>query len=137
VSEPVKRINHVAIVVEDLDRALMFWRDALGLPVGKTEANPDENVDIAFLPVGDSEIELLKPTDPESGIGKYLAKKGQGIHHVCIEVFDIEAAIQRLTGHGFEMINESPRTRPDGTRYAFVHPKSAFGVLVELYETTE
>ncbi len=136
-SEPIKRINHVAIVVEDLETALVFWRDALGIPVGKTEENPGENVDIAFLPIGDSEIELLKPTDPESGIGKYLAKKGQGIHHICIEVSDIEATMQRLTRHGFEMINETPRVRPDGTRYAFVHPKSAFGVLVELYETAE
>ncbi|MBN1565221.1 MAG: methylmalonyl-CoA epimerase [Anaerolineae bacterium] len=133
-SDSVKRINHVALVVEDLATALTFWRDALGLPVGHTESNPAEDVDIAFLPVGDSEIELLKPTDPESGIGKYLAKKGQGIHHICLEVTDIEATIQRLTGHGFEMINETPRIRPDGTRYAFVHPKSAFGVLVELYE---
>lgn len=130
----IKRVNHVAIVVEDLDAALSFWRDALGLPLAKTEENPGENVDIAFLPVGDSEIELLKPTDPDSGIGKYLAKKGQGIHHLCVEVDDIEATMQRLTEHGFELINETPRVRPDGTRYAFVHPKSAFGVMVELYE---
>lgn len=130
----IRRINHTAIVVEDLETALSFWRDALGLPVAKTESNPDEHVDIAFLPVGNSQIELLKPTNADSGIGKYLAKKGQGIHHLCLEVDDIDATMQRLTEHGFEMINETPRTRPDGTRYAFVHPKSAFGVLVELYE---
>ena len=131
----IKRINHVAIVVDNLEGALAFWRDALGLPLAKTEANPGESVDLAFLPVGDSEIELLYPTDPESGIGKYLAKKGPGMHHVCIEVDDIEAAIRRLVDHGAEMINDTPRLRPDGTRYAFVHPKSGFGVLVELYET--
>jgi methylmalonyl-CoA/ethylmalonyl-CoA epimerase len=130
----IRRINHVAIVVEDLDAALGFWRDALGLPLQKTEANPGESVDIAFLPVGDSEIELLKPTDAESGIGKYLAKKGQGMHHLCVEVEDIEAVIAQLVAHGIEMINEVPRVRPEGTRYAFVHPKSAGGVLVELYE---
>jgi methylmalonyl-CoA/ethylmalonyl-CoA epimerase len=130
----IKRINHIAIVVEDLDAALSFWRDALGLPLAKTEENPGEQVDIAFLPVGESEIELLKPTDPDSGIGKYLAKKGQGMHHVCIEVDDIDATMQRLTAHGVQMINESPRVREEGTRYAFVHPKSAGGVLVELYE---
>ncbi len=130
----IRRINHVAIVVEDLDAALGFWRDALGLPLQKTEANPGESVDIAFLPVGDSEIELLKPTDAESGIGKYLAKKGQGMHHLCIEVEDIEAVIAQLVAHGVEMINAEPRVRPEGTRYAFVHPKSAGGVLVELYE---
>ncbi len=130
----IKRINHVAIVVEDLDAALGFWRDALGLPLHKTESNPGESVDIAFLPVGDSEVELLKPTDPESGIGKYLAKKGQGMHHLCVEVEDIEAVIAQLVAHGVEMINAEPRVRPEGTRYAFVHPKSAGGVLVELYE---
>ncbi len=130
----IKRINHLAIVVEDLDSALGFWRDALGLPLHKTETNPGESVDIAFLPVGDSEIELLQPTDSESGIGKYLAKKGQGMHHVCIEVDDIDAVIARLVDHGVEMINETPRVRDEGTRYAFVHPRSAFGVLVELYE---
>lgn len=130
----INRINHVAIVVEDLDAALRFWRDALGLPLSKTEKNPGENVDIAFLPLGESEIELLQPTDPDSGIGKYLAKKGQGMHHLCVEVDDIEAVIARLVGHGVEMINEAPRVREEGTRYAFVHPKSAGGVLVELYE---
>ncbi len=130
----INRINHVAIVVEDLDAALRFWRDALGLPLNKTEENPGENVDIAFLPLGESEIELLQPTDPDSGIGKYLAKKGQGMHHLCVEVDDIQAVIARLVGHGVEMINEAPRVREEGTRYAFVHPKSAGGVLVELYE---
>jgi methylmalonyl-CoA/ethylmalonyl-CoA epimerase len=129
----IRRINHIAIVVDDLEGALGFWRDALGLPLAKTEANPGESVDIAFLPVGDSEVELLYPTDAESGIGRYLAKKGPGMHHVCVEVDDIEATIRRLVEHGAEMINETPRLRPDGTRYAFVHPKSAFGVLVELY----
>lgn len=130
----IKRINHVAVVVEDLDTALVFWHDALGLPLAKMEDNPGENVLIGFLPVGDSEIELLQPTDPDSGIGKYLAKRGAGMHHLCVEVDDIEAVMQRLVDHGVEMINTEPRVRDDGTRYAFVHPKSACGVLVELYE---
>jgi methylmalonyl-CoA/ethylmalonyl-CoA epimerase len=91
-------------------------------------------VEIAFLPIGESEVELLKPTDPESGIGKYLAKKGQGMHHLCVEVDNIEAVIAQLVAQGIEMINAEPRVRPEGTRYAFVHPKSAGGVLVELYE---
>ena len=128
------RIAHIAIVVEKLEDALHFWQDALGLPLERTEQNPDENVAIAFLPLGESEIELLEPTDPESGIGKFLAKRGAGMHHLCLQVEDIRATMERLRAHGVELINESPRTRPDGTRYAFVHPKSAFGVLVELYE---
>ncbi len=129
----IKRINHVAVVVEDLDSALTFWRDALGLPLASTESNPGEQVDIAFLPVGDSEIELLKPTEADSGIGKYLAKRGPGMHHLCVEVDDIDAAMAQLVAHDIALINAEPRVREDGTRYAFVHPKSTGGVLVELY----
>ncbi len=128
------QINHVAIVVEDLPTALHFWQDALGLSLQRTEDNPGEAVRIAFLPLGESEIELLEPTTPESGIAKYLAKRGPGMHHVCLQVDDIEAAMQRLRDHQIELINESPRIREDGTRYAFVHPRSAGGVMVELYE---
>jgi methylmalonyl-CoA/ethylmalonyl-CoA epimerase len=129
-----KRIDHVAIVVADLADALGFWRDALGLPLARTEQNEAEGVEVAFLPVGEGQIELLRPTDDESGVARYLAKRGQGIHHICIEVDDIEAMMARLVAHGIELINETPRTRPEGTRYAFVHPRSASGVLVELYE---
>ncbi len=128
------RINHVAIVVEDLPTALHFWQEALGLDLQRTEDNATEAVRIAFLPLGESEIELLEPTTPESGIAKYLAKRGPGMHHVCLQVDDIEAAMQRLRDHQIELINETPRTREDGTRYAFVHPRSAGGVMVELYE---
>ncbi len=127
-------LNHVAIVVEDMETALHFWRDAMGLPLTRIEGNAEEAVRIAFLPLGESEIELLEPTTEDSGIAKYLAKRGAGLHHLCLEVADIEAAMDRLVQNGAELINESPRTRPDGTRYAFVHPKSAGGVLVELYE---
>jgi methylmalonyl-CoA/ethylmalonyl-CoA epimerase len=130
----IKRINHLAIVVEDLDAALRFWRDALGLPLHRTEENHNEDVHIAFLPVGESEIELLQPMSEESGIGKYLVKKGQGIHHVCVEVDDIDATIERLKAQGVMMINDTPKVREEGTRYAFIHPKSASGALVELYE---
>ncbi|MEW6579483.1 MAG: methylmalonyl-CoA epimerase [Chloroflexota bacterium] len=130
----IKRIDHLAIVVESIEGALGFWRDALGLPVTRTETNAREQVEIAFLPVGESEIELLEPTEADSGIGQHLAKRGAGMHHVCVEVDDIEAALARLTAHGVALINETPRVRDDGTRYAFVHPRSASGVLVELYE---
>jgi len=133
----IKRIDHLAIVVESIEGALGFWRDALGLPVTRTETNAREQVEIAFLPVGESEIELLEPTEADSGIGRHLAKRGAGMHHVCVEVDDIEAALARLTAHGVALINETPRVRDDGTRYAFVHPRSASGVLVELYEKPE
>lgn len=130
---PVK-VNHIAVVVADVDNALKFWRDALGLHLERTEQNDTEAVNIAFMPVGDSEIELIAPTTDSSGVAKYLAKTGGGLHHICLEVEDIEAALAQLTAHGIELINETPRTRPDGIRYAFVHPKSAGGVMVELYE---
>lgn len=131
---PPLKINHVAIVVEDVNAALGFWRDALGLPLHHLEHNEGEAVDIAFLPVGDGEIELIAPFTESSGVAKYLAKKGAGLHHLCLEVDDIEAAVTQIIGAGAEMINDSPKTRPDGTRYAFVHPKSTGGVLLELYQ---
>ncbi|MBL8118194.1 MAG: methylmalonyl-CoA epimerase [Anaerolineae bacterium] len=130
---PIK-IDHVAVVVDDLDSALNFWQNALGLPIGGTEHNEHEAVEIAFLPVGESRIELLKPITDDSGIAKYLAKRGPGMHHLCLAVYDIEAAMAHIAAQGIQMINETPRTREDGTRYAFVHPKSTGGVMVELYE---
>lgn len=130
---PIK-VDHIAVVVEDMDAALQFWQNALGLPLGGTEQNEHEAVQIAFLPVGESRIELLRPTTDDSGIAKYLAKRGPGMHHLCMAVPDIEAAMKQIAEQGFEMINTSPRTREDGIRYAFVHPKSTGGVMVELYE---
>ncbi|MDZ4669460.1 MAG: methylmalonyl-CoA epimerase [Phototrophicales bacterium] len=128
------KINHVAIVVEDVDVALTFWRDAFGLPLAHVEHNDEEAVQIAFLPVGESEVELLAPLTPESGVAKYLAKKGAGLHHLCIEVSDIDATLAQLKNHQVELINDTPKLRPNGTKYAFVHPKSTGGVLLELYE---
>jgi methylmalonyl-CoA/ethylmalonyl-CoA epimerase len=122
------------VVVADVPAALAFWRDALGLPLGHTEHNEAEGVDIAFLPVGDGEIELIAPTSEASGVARYLARTGGGLHHICLEVADIEATMAQLTAHGVQLINETPRERDGGVRYAFVHPKSAGGVMVELYQ---
>jgi methylmalonyl-CoA/ethylmalonyl-CoA epimerase len=130
---PIK-IDHLAVVVDDMSAALGFWQTALGLTVSAREHNEAEAVDIAFLPVGESRVELLQPTTEDSGIAKYLAKRGGGMHHLCLAVPDIEAAMQQIAAAGVELINETPRTREDGTRYAFVHPKSTGGVMVELYE---
>ena len=131
---PPIKINHVAVVVEDVPTALKFWQDALGLPLHHTERNEGEAVEIAFLPVGEGEIELIAPITEDSGVAKFLAKKGAGLHHLCIEVEGIEAAAAQIKAAGAELINDAPRTRPDGTRYLFVHPKSTGGVLLELYE---
>lgn len=131
---PCIKVDHLAVVVDDMDAALRFWQGALGLPLAGTERNDHEAVDIAFLPVGETRIELLKPTTGDSGIARYLDKRGPGMHHVCVAVTDIEAAMAQIAEQGFELINTSPRTREDGTRYAFVHPRSTGGVMVELYE---
>lgn len=127
-------INHLAIAVPDIDAALAFYRDALGLELSEVEDVQREGVRVAFLPLGESHIELVQPTQDGTGIAKWMAKNGQGMHHVCVEVDDIEAAMARLAEHKVELINPQPVTKPNGTRYAFIHPRSAFGVLVELYE---
>jgi methylmalonyl-CoA/ethylmalonyl-CoA epimerase len=130
----INQINHVAIVVEDIDDSLAFWRDALGIELHELRDVPAEKSKVAFLPVAGGEIELVQPTTNDSGIAKYLDKRGQGLHHVCLEVDDIDAMLIQLKAHGVRMINEQPRTTSDGKRYAFVHPESASGVLVELYQ---
>lgn len=127
-------IDHVAIVVNDMDAALGFWQRALGLELQRIESLPAEAVDVAFLQTENAHVELLLPTHEDSGIARYLATRGAGMHHICLAVADIEAAMQRLAEAGIELINERPRQREDGTRYAFVHPKSSGGVLVELYQ---
>ncbi|MCY4525310.1 MAG: methylmalonyl-CoA epimerase [Anaerolineaceae bacterium] len=127
-------IDHVAIVVNDMEAALGFWQGALGLELQRIESLSAENVDVAFLETENAHVELLLPTDEDSGIGRYLAARGGGMHHICLSVPDIEAAMQLLVEAGVELINENPRKREDGTRYAFVHPKSSGGVLVELYQ---
>jgi methylmalonyl-CoA/ethylmalonyl-CoA epimerase len=130
---PEVKLNHLAIVVENIEAALPFWRDALGLPVGEIQNVPQEEVKVAFLNSGESHIELVQPISEESGIAKYLAKKGQGMHHICFEVADIAAALATMKSKDIELINEEARER-DGRKYAFIHPKSTGGVLVELYE---
>ena len=128
------RINHIAILVEDLENALPFWRDALGLELSEIEEVEAEKARVAFFPTGESRIELVQPTDPETGLGRYLSKHGGGMHHLCLEVPDIEASLARLKAHRVELINDTPRQRDSGARYAFIHPRSTGGVLVELYQ---
>jgi methylmalonyl-CoA/ethylmalonyl-CoA epimerase len=130
----IKRIDHVAIVVENLGKALGFFQEILGLELAGTAHEPEQRVTVAFMPVGDSEVELLEPVDAESGVARFLQKRGEGLHHICFEVTDIEAALARLKAAGVELINEEPVTNSRGWRLAFVHPKAAHGVLIELYE---
>ena len=130
----IKKVNHIAVVVPDLDSSMKFWVDGLGLEFTNKEHVASQSVDVAFLTVGDSKIELLQPTDNESGVARYLEKKGSGMHHICFEVDDIEAVLTKLKAADVQLINEAPVLGSDGRKFAFIHPKSANGVLVELYE---
>jgi methylmalonyl-CoA/ethylmalonyl-CoA epimerase len=128
------KINHLAIAVTDIDAALAFYRDALGLELDHVEDVERESVRVAFLNIGESHIELVQPTRDDTGIAKWMNKRGEGMHHLCIEVGDIEAALAEMKKRNVDLINPQPITKPNGTRYAFIHPRSAFGVLIELYE---
>ena len=130
----VKQINHVAVVVDDMQKALSFWRDALGMELHEVRNVPAEKSQVAFLPLSGSEVELVQPTTDDSGIANYLAKRGPGMHHICLEVDDIEGMMAQLKSKGVRLINEEPRTANDGKKYAFIHPESTSGVLVELYQ---
>ncbi len=130
----ITRINHVAVVVDDLEKSLSFWRDALGIDLHELRDVPAEQSKVAFLPLEGSEVELVKPTTGDSGIAKYLAKRGPGMHHICLEVDDIAGMLAQLKTRNVRLINEEPRVAADGRKYAFVHPESTGGVLVELYE---
>ncbi len=128
------RLNHVAVLVSDLDQALTFWQDQLGLSLDHVETVSSLEVKIALLPLGESEIELVQPTSETSGLAKFLKKRGPGLHHICIEVEDIVAKLQDLLEKGVRLIDQEPILMDDGRQLAFIHPKSAGGVLVELYQ---
>jgi len=132
----VKKINHIAVVVEDIESSLAFWEGALGIKMEKVENVPAQKARVAFLPVGEGEVELVQPTDPDSGTGKFLKDRGGGMHHLCLEVDDIAGMLAQLKEKGVRLINESPLVM-EGRKIAFIHPKSASGVLVELYELTK
>ena len=128
----LSKINHIGIAVQSIDATLPFYRDQLGMELLGCEEVAEQKVKVAMLAVGESKIELLEPTSPDSPVTKFLEKNGQGIHHVAYEVADIEAALARMLAEGARMIDEKPRNGAHGTRIAFVHPKSSHGVLTEL-----
>lgn len=130
----VKRIDHIAVVVDDIEGALNFWRDGLGMEMTHLEEVKEQESIVAFLPTGGSEVELVKPTTDTSGVAKYLAKRGPGMHHICVEVDDIHATLAQLKAKGIKLINETPTIGAGGKQIAFVHPGSTSGVLVELYQ---
>ena len=130
----VTRIDHIAVLADDLENSLTFWRDALGMELSGVHDVPAEKSKVAFLPLGGSEIELVQPTSDDSGLARYLEKRGPGMHHVCLEVDDIQGMLTVLKEKGIQLIHQEPVLAADGKQYAFIHPKSANGVLVELYQ---
>ena len=130
----IARIDHIGIAVNELGEALRFFQDALGLPLNHIALEEGGRTQVAFLPVGSADVELVQPNDSESGLAKFLNKRGEGIHHICFEVDDIDGALARLKANGAQLIDETPRVNASGMRYAFIHPKSAHGVLIELYQ---
>jgi methylmalonyl-CoA/ethylmalonyl-CoA epimerase len=130
----LERLDHIGIAVEKIDESLAIWEGVLGLPLHGTEEVAEQKVRTAFLPVGESEVELLETTDPEGAIGKYIAAKGPGIQHIAFRVDDIDAALAELKAKGVRLIDQEPRKGAGGARIAFLHPKATGGVLVELCE---
>jgi methylmalonyl-CoA/ethylmalonyl-CoA epimerase len=132
----IKSINHIAIVVDDIEAALGFWRDDLGLQLDHVENVSAEKSIVAFLPLQDSEVELVKPTAEDTGVSRFLKSRGPGLHHICFEVDDIDEMLIELRNKGVKLINDQAVTGTGGKKIAFIHPQSTHGVLVELYELT-
>jgi methylmalonyl-CoA epimerase len=127
------KIDHLGIAVRSLDDALRFWEEQLGMRLEMRETVEREKVNLAMLPASGPRIELLEPTSPESPIGKFIEKRGEGLHHVAIRVPDLNAAVERLKAGGARLLNE-PRTGAGGHTYVFLHPASTGGVLLELIQ---
>ncbi|HKJ05494.1 MAG TPA: methylmalonyl-CoA epimerase [Geopsychrobacteraceae bacterium] len=128
----IEKINHIGIAVKNLENAIPFYRDQLGMIFEGTEEVAEQRVRVAFLKVGDSRIELLEPTSTDSPVAKFLEKNGEGIHHLAYEVQDIEKALRELDAQGVRLIDKEPRRGAHGSRIAFLHPKASGGVLTEI-----
>ena len=130
----LKNIDHIGIAVTNMQESLSFWETSLGIEPHGTQEVPEQKLRTAFLPVGDTEIELLESTSPDSSVAKFLEKHGEGLHHIAIRVDDIDAALAELKAKGIKLIDETARNGAGGARIAFVHPRSTHGVLLELCE---
>lgn len=132
----VIKINHIGLATANLEAALGLFRDGMGLPVQGSEIVPGDAVNVSFLPVGESRIELLEPVGEEGPLQKFLANRGPGIHHICLEVEDLSGMLRQLARTGVELIDPEPRRGAHNSLVAFIHPKSANGVLIELVESS-
>jgi methylmalonyl-CoA/ethylmalonyl-CoA epimerase len=131
----IRKIDHIGIAVSNLDEALKLYRDILGLKVEKTE--DFEGMKIAFIPIGDTEFELLQPTDPNSALAKFVEKRGEGVQHIALQVEDVAKALEALKAKGLRAIDEKPRPGAGGASIAFFHPKSTAGVLLEICQRND
>jgi methylmalonyl-CoA/ethylmalonyl-CoA epimerase len=132
----VKNVNHVAIAVPDIEEALRFWEDALGLELDHIEEVSTQKSKVAFITVGDSEVELIEPETLDSSLAKFISEKGPGMHHLCLEVDDLDEMIVELKKKGIRLINEIPDILP-GRKIIFIHPKASGGVLIELFQISD
>jgi len=132
----IQKIHHLAIAVKDLEEALRFYRDTLGLPVHEQAVREDQGVKAALLTIGESEIELLEPLGPDTPVGRFLERRGEGIHHICLQTDDIDKELAELKAKGVELSDQEPRQGLVG-RICFLHPRSTKGVLVELAQPPE
>ncbi len=130
----VKRIDHIGIAIKGIEQAGKFYTDILGLEIEDIEHVSDQKVNVAFVPVADSEVELLESTDPEGPVAKYLDSRGEGVQHIAFRVEDIEEALKELKDKGVRLIDQTPRKGAGGAKIAFIHPKETHGILVELCE---
>ncbi|MFQ5711414.1 MAG: methylmalonyl-CoA epimerase [Candidatus Geothermarchaeales archaeon] len=130
----IKQLEHIGVAVENVDEALKLFEGTIGLKLGKVMEVESEKVKIAFLSTGNTTIELLEPTSEESAIASFLEKRGEGIHHICFEVEDIEEALEAMRKKGIKLIYDKPRVREDGAKISFLHPKSTHRVMIEFIE---
>lgn len=128
----VLKLDHVGIAVKNMDETLKFYQDVLGLDLADTEVVEEQKVKVAFLPIGDTEVELLESTSEDGPIAKYIERNGEGVQHLAFLVEDLEEAIEDMKNKGMRMIDEMPRYGAGGAKIAFMHPKSSYRVLVEL-----
>lgn len=131
------KIDHLGIAVRSIDESLAFYRDALGLKLKGTETVEDQGVTVALVPVGESRIELLEPVSEDSPVGRFIARRGEGLHHICYEVENLSSRLEDLRARGVKILEGYPRRGAEGKLVAFLHPASANGVLVELVEKSE
>jgi len=130
----ISRIDHIGVAVRSLEERLTLYRDVLGLAGIHVEDVPTENARVGFVPLGNSEIELLESTSPDGVLSRFIDKRGEGIHHIALEVQDCQAVLDKLRAAGLRTLDETPRPGARGTRVAFVHPSATGGVLIELVE---